>query len=108
MIVIVIASLALTFISADQTLALISGSLIGFFVGAVWLPQAPVAFSSVPRSLAGAIIGVLLLLGLSITFDTLPHLPLILYVQVLVMWVIAVWLYPRTLLRLLARTSGAP
>jgi membrane-associated phospholipid phosphatase len=108
MIVIVIASLALTFISADQTLALISGSLIGFLLGAVWLPQAPLVFSSVPRSVASTIIGVLLLLGLSITFDTLPHLPLILYVQVLVMWVIAVWLYPRTLLRLLARASDTP
>ncbi len=108
MIVVVIASLALTFISADQTLALISGSLIGFFVAAVWLPQVPVVFGSVPRSVASVSIGVPLLLGLSITFDTLPHLPLILYVQVLVMWVIAIWLYPRTLLRLLARASAAP
>jgi|ERR1700687_4175975 len=103
----VVGTLVLTFATADATLAAISGSLIGFLTGAVWLPQVPLDFGTPARATLAAGIGVALLVAASAVFETLPHAPIALYLQVVAMWVLALWIYPQLLYRLwLARQTA--
>lgn len=99
-------SLALGLASTDTTLAMISGSLVGFLAGAVWLPQSPLTFRSPWHSSAGAAGGLLMLAALSAVFDALPYNPLALYARVAALWVIALWGYPHVLQRLWPAAIG--
>jgi membrane-associated phospholipid phosphatase len=97
----VAATLALTLASTDLTLAMISGSLIGFLAGAAWLPQAPLVFSNVRQATAAAAAGLVILFALSAVFESLPYNALALYAQIAALWIIAIWGYPQLLHRVL-------
>lgn len=92
-------SLVLTMVTADPTVATISGSLLGFLVGAVWLPQSALAFSTLRQASAAVTGGLLILGGLSASLESLPHEPLTVYTQVAALWIIALWVYPQALRR---------
>lgn len=94
------ASLLLTSLSADVTVAVICGSLIGFLIGTVYLPQPSLLFSNSRQSSIGVAGGLVVLLVLSGVFDTLPHQLFLLYAEVAVLWIVALWLYPQALHRL--------
>lgn len=96
----VIASLALTFLSADATIAAICGSLMGFLIAAAWLPQAPLIFTGARQVCVGVVCGLALLFALSMLLDVLPHYALSLYAQVATMWIVALWVYPHLLQRI--------
>ena len=97
-----VVSVAPALAARDLTLAVIGGSLLGFMVGAVWLPQRLLAFRNTAQlwlCLAG---GLLLLAGLSVAFDTFPTtVPLLLYARFALLWTAALWLYPQLLHRVL-------
>jgi membrane-associated phospholipid phosphatase len=98
----IVASLALAVGARDLTLAMIGGCLLGFMVGAVWLPQRLLVFRNAAQlalCLAG---GLLLLAGLSVAFDTFPTtVPLLLYARIAVLWIAALWFYPQLVHRVL-------
>jgi membrane-associated phospholipid phosphatase len=94
-------SLALAVPVTDLTLALIGGSFIGFMAGAVWLPQSPWVFRSPAQMSAMVAGGLVLLVGLSVAFDSFPTtVPVFLYVRIAVLWIVAFWLYPQALHRI--------
>jgi len=97
---ILLGSLVLALATTDLSMTLISSSLVGFLAGAVWLPQAPLRFSSAAQLCAGVGGGILLLLLLSVLPNWLPRTPLAIYMEVAVLWVIALWAYPQVLHRL--------
>jgi len=97
-----VASVTLALAASDLTLAVIGGCLLGFMTGAVWLPQRSLVFRNAAQlslCLAG---GLVLLVGLSVAFDTFPtSMPLLLYARVAVLWIAALWFYPQLAHRLL-------
>ena len=94
-------SLVLVIPVPDLTLALIGGSFIGFMAGAVWLPQSPLLFRSTAQMPAIVAGGLALLVGLSVAFDSFPTtVPVFLYARVVVLWIVAFWLYPQALRRI--------
>ncbi len=96
-----LASALLPLVLSDPTMAVIGGSFIGFMLGAVWLPQPPPVFGTTAQLSVGLAFGFLLLLGLSTIFSAFPTLvPLLLYVRVAALWVIALWLFPHAWSRL--------
>jgi membrane-associated phospholipid phosphatase len=101
-------TLAVTLASHDLTLAVISGSLVGFFIAAVWLPQVPLAFTGVRDASLGATGGLLLLFAIPPVFELLTRTPLALYTQMAALWVVALWLYPHLLHRFWLVQSAVP
>lgn len=105
---IIAGSVGLALWSTDLTLAVIGGSLLGFMTGAVWLPQRLLVFRNAVQlslSLAG---GLLVLFALSVAFDAFPaKLPLLLYARVVTLWIVALWLYPQLVHRMLSAEAVA-
>jgi len=96
---VVTAALVAVLATGDLTLALASGSLVGFFVATVWLPQVPVAFQGARQSSVGATGGVLFTLVILPVAGLLPRTPLAVGAEVAVAWIVALWLYPQLLHR---------
>jgi membrane-associated phospholipid phosphatase len=92
--------LTLVIASGDPSVAALSGSLIGFMAGAVWLPQSPLVFRTVWQSSAGVTAGLLVLVASAVALQRLPHDALMLFAQVTALWIVALWLYPHALRRM--------
>jgi len=88
--------------STDLTMSLISGSLLGFLAGAVWLPQAPPLLRTARQSWASATLGLSLLLVASLPLQWLPRAPLWVLGQVTLLWIVALWCYPQLMHRVAA------
>ncbi len=98
-----VGSILLPLVSSNLTMAALGGSLLGFLLGGVWLPQPPLMFGRIAQLSVGLTLGLALLLALSSIFSAFPTaIPLVLYARVAAMWVIALWLYPQAWSRLLA------
>lgn len=92
---IVLATLAVA-VTGNAALAMVSGSVVGFLAGAVWLPQQPLALSTRRQAAAVALCGLVLLLALAAVFTAFPPTALaLIYLQVVLLWVFALWVYPR-------------
>ena len=105
---IIAGSVGLALASTDHTLAMIGGCLVGFMAGAVWLPQCPLVFRNATELSLSLLGGLLMLLALSITFDSFPTpIPLLLYARVATLWIVALWLYPQLVQRVLPATAAS-
>jgi membrane-associated phospholipid phosphatase len=93
-------SALVTLATRDLTLAMISGSLVGFLASVAWLPQATLQFGSRAEAVLGVAVGLVLLILLSAVLEPLPRQPAVLYLQVAVLWVAALWAYPQALRRI--------
>jgi membrane-associated phospholipid phosphatase len=85
-------------VTGTPPLAMISGSATGFLLGASWLPQRALT-PTTPRQAVGIVaLGLALQFGLASALGLItPYdLPLV-YVTVAVLWVFALWVYPRLL-----------
>jgi membrane-associated phospholipid phosphatase len=102
------ASFVLPLASADLSVALICGSTVGFYLGAVWLPQSPPRFATVRHAALAVVGGLVALLAISAIFDVLPHAPVEVTAEVAVLWVLALWVYPQLLQRLWPSLQVSP
>jgi len=93
-------ALLITVATQDLTLAMISGSLIGFLAGAIWLPHRPLPFRGVRQSALGVAVGLLTLAAVSALAERVPHGPLMVLLEVSALWIVALWCYPHVILQL--------
>ena len=107
MAVIVAATLAVA-VTGDMPLAMISGSIVGFLAGSSWLPQQPLVLRTTGHASAVVIVGLVILFGLAATLGLFPpSLLAVIYLQVALLWVFALWAYPRLVMAVWLRPASA-
>jgi len=89
-----------TLMTRDPSMALLTGCLLGFFIGAVWLPQQPLRLESTQQRLAVAITGVVVLAPVAAMLEYAREDALLLCVAVTVLWVVSLWVYPQIIARI--------
>lgn len=104
---IVLTTLAVAFVTMlltrDPSLGLLTGCLLGFFIGAVWLPQTDLRLRSAQQRVVVAAVGVVVLAPLAGMLEYAREDALRLFAMVTALWVISLWGYPQ----LVGRAWGA-
>ncbi|HVN85179.1 MAG TPA: phosphatase PAP2 family protein [Candidatus Binatia bacterium] len=92
---IILGACALT-VTGDLAIATISGSMIGFLVGGYWLPHQRVEAGTRWHASGVVAVGLALQLGLVAALARIPATQLLaLCGSVALLWIIALWVYPR-------------
>lgn len=83
-------------LAGDITVATISGSVTGFLLGASWMPQRPLVLRTRWEAAAVVLVGLACQLALAMTLGRISPARLgLIYLQMVLLWLFALWAYPR-------------